>query len=107
MCIYVCIHTFKKTISLPPKQKNTQKHKPQNPGVAQRVAEERGESLGNSVGYMIRGENKTGPATRLAFCTTGIILRRLQQSQSQAGAGKAAGVSLCVDGCVCIYCMLW
>lgn len=38
------------------------------PGVAQRVAEERGESVGgaaSSVGYMIRGENRTGPNTRL------------------------------------------
>lgn len=37
-------------------------------GVAQRVAEERGESVGggaSSVGYMIRGENKTGANTRL------------------------------------------
>lgn len=49
------------------------------------MCEERGEELGRgSVGYMIRGENRTGRATRLAFCTTGIILRRLQESGGRA-----------------------
>jgi HrpA-like RNA helicase len=49
------------------------------------VAEERGEALGQgNVGYMIRGENKSNPSTRLLFCTTGIILRRLQETQGTA-----------------------
>uniref|UniRef100_A0A6B2E9L8 RNA helicase n=1 Tax=Phlebotomus kandelakii TaxID=1109342 RepID=A0A6B2E9L8_9DIPT len=47
-------------------------------GVAQRVADERVERIGNSVGYQIRLENKISSATRLTFCTTGILLRRLQ-----------------------------
>ncbi|GAB0094943.1 putative ATP-dependent RNA helicase DHX57 [Sergentomyia squamirostris] len=47
-------------------------------GVAQRVADERIEKIGNSVGYQIRLENKISSATRLTFCTTGILLRRLQ-----------------------------
>lgn len=46
--------------------------------VAQRVADERAEKLGNSVGYQIRLESVQSPATRLLFCTTGIILRRLE-----------------------------
>lgn len=47
-------------------------------GVAERVADERCEKIGNAVGYQIRLENKISAATRLTFCTTGILLRRLQ-----------------------------
>nr|XP_019548139.2 putative ATP-dependent RNA helicase DHX57 [Aedes albopictus] len=47
-------------------------------GVAERVAEERVEKVGNTVGYQIRLENKISSSTRLTFCTTGILLRRLQ-----------------------------
>ncbi|CAN0117900.1 unnamed protein product, partial [Ectocarpus fasciculatus] len=47
-------------------------------GVAQRVADERCERLGAGVGYKIRGESKAGPDTRLLFCTTGLLLRRMQ-----------------------------
>lgn len=47
-------------------------------GVAERVAAERSEKIGNIVGYSIRLENKISKATRLTFCTTGILLRRLQ-----------------------------
>ena len=46
-------------------------------GVAERVAQERAESIGESVGYQIRLERKMGPRTRLLFMTTGILLRRL------------------------------
>ncbi|XP_055911912.1 putative ATP-dependent RNA helicase DHX57 [Eupeodes corollae] len=46
-------------------------------GVAERVANERAERVGQSVGYQIRMENKMSSATRLLFCTTGILLRRL------------------------------
>lgn len=47
-------------------------------GVAQRVADERCERVGAGVGYQIRGESKAGPGTRLLFCTTGLLLRRMQ-----------------------------
>ncbi|KAF8910089.1 P-loop containing nucleoside triphosphate hydrolase protein [Gymnopilus junonius] len=43
--------------------------------VAARVSEERIED--GSVGYAIRGESKQGKNTKLLFCTTGVILRRL------------------------------
>ena len=43
----------------------------------QRVAEERGEALGAGVGYQIRAEARRSAATRLLFCTTGVLLRRL------------------------------
>ncbi|KAL2934161.1 DExH-box ATP-dependent RNA helicase DExH3, partial [Bienertia sinuspersici] len=45
--------------------------------VSERVAAERGEQLGESVGYKIRLEGMRGRDTRLLFCTTGILLRRL------------------------------
>lgn len=45
--------------------------------VAARVAAERGDALGQSVGYQIRLESKRSENTRLLFCTTGVLLRRL------------------------------
>ncbi|KAJ8906332.1 hypothetical protein NDN08_002825 [Rhodosorus marinus] len=46
--------------------------------VAERVALERNQKVGQDVGYQVRLDSKIGPNTRLAFCTTGILLRRLQ-----------------------------
>lgn len=45
--------------------------------VAARVAAERGDELGATVGYQIRLETKRCWSTRLLFCTTGVLLRRL------------------------------
>ncbi|KAK3239769.1 hypothetical protein CYMTET_50337 [Cymbomonas tetramitiformis] len=50
--------------------------------VAQRVAQERGEQLGRMVGYQIRLEAKRSAETRLLFCTSGVLLRRLVQEPS-------------------------
>eukprot|EP00939_MAST-03C_sp_MAST-3C-sp1_P003634 g3634.t1 len=47
-------------------------------GVAERVADERTERVGHTVGYQIRLESKRSRHTRLLFCTTGVLLRRLQ-----------------------------
>ncbi|KAH7691056.1 RNA helicase protein [Dioscorea alata] len=47
--------------------------------VAARIASERGENLGETVGYQIRLEAKRSAQTRLLFCTTGVLLRRLIQ----------------------------
>ncbi|KAG6465803.1 hypothetical protein O3G_MSEX015402 [Manduca sexta] len=47
-------------------------------GVAERVADERVEKIGQVVGYQIRLESKVSSKTRLTFCTTGILLRRLE-----------------------------
>ena len=44
-------------------------------GVASRVSTERLED--GSVGYAIRGESKQSSRTKLLFCTTGVVLRRL------------------------------
>ncbi|KAL4238484.1 ATP-dependent RNA helicase [Mactra antiquata] len=46
--------------------------------VADRVAEERADNLGRIVGYQIRLEKMQSSMTRLLFCTTGIVLRRLE-----------------------------
>ena len=46
--------------------------------LANRVADEQCQKLGELVGYKIRGESKVGPNTRLIFMTTGILLRMIQ-----------------------------
>ncbi|KAK1283145.1 putative pre-mRNA-splicing factor ATP-dependent RNA helicase [Acorus calamus] len=53
--------------------------------VAARIASERGESLGETVGYQIRLEAKRSAQTRLLFCTTGVLLRRLVQEPELCG----------------------
>lgn len=53
--------------------------------VAERVAAERGENLGDSVGYKVRLEGMKGRDTRLLFCTTGILLRRLLVDRNLQG----------------------
>ncbi|XP_030496741.1 DExH-box ATP-dependent RNA helicase DExH5, mitochondrial isoform X1 [Cannabis sativa] len=53
--------------------------------VSERVASERGEQLGESVGYKVRLEGVKGRDTRLLFCTTGILLRRLLVDRSLKG----------------------
>nr|XP_043627673.1 DExH-box ATP-dependent RNA helicase DExH5, mitochondrial-like isoform X2 [Erigeron canadensis] len=45
--------------------------------VSERIATERGEKLGETVGYKVRLEGIKGRDTRLLFCTTGYLLRRL------------------------------
>lgn len=46
--------------------------------VAERVATERCEVVGNTVGYQVKLNAKRSANTRLVFCTTGVLLRRLQ-----------------------------
>lgn len=50
--------------------------------VADRVAYERGEGLGQLVGYQIRLESKVSPRTLLTFCTNGVLLRTLMGGDS-------------------------
>ncbi|XP_028394587.1 3'-5' RNA helicase YTHDC2-like [Dendronephthya gigantea] len=45
--------------------------------VAERVAAERGERCGQTVGYQIRLDSRTSPKTVLTYCTNGILLRTL------------------------------
>ena len=46
---------------------------------ARRVAQERGWTLGERVGYRTRFESRSGPRTRVEFVTEGLLLRRLQR----------------------------
>ena len=49
------------------------------------LARQLGEEVGETVGYRIRGEQKTSAATRLEIITEGILTRRLQQDPELAG----------------------
>ncbi|TFK41154.1 P-loop containing nucleoside triphosphate hydrolase protein [Crucibulum laeve] len=61
--------------------------------VADRVAKERGELLGKSIGYQVRFETKLPEEHgSVTFCTTGIFLKRLQTALS--GDGHPAHRSL-------------
>ncbi|KAK6997999.1 ATP-dependent RNA helicase DHX57 isoform X1, partial [Biomphalaria glabrata] len=53
--------------------------------IAERVAAERDEVLGRIVGYQIRLEGDMSHLTRLLFCTTGIVLRRLEGDPNLEG----------------------
>ncbi|XP_078688349.1 3'-5' RNA helicase YTHDC2-like isoform X4 [Branchiostoma floridae x Branchiostoma belcheri] len=50
--------------------------------VAERVASERGEKIGQTVGYQIRLESRVSPRTLLTFCTNGVLLRTLMGGDS-------------------------
>lgn len=50
--------------------------------VAERVSDERIGRIGNTIGYQIRLESKVSAYTRLTFCTTGILLRRLESEST-------------------------
>ncbi|KAK6143234.1 hypothetical protein DH2020_023582 [Rehmannia glutinosa] len=53
--------------------------------VSERVSSERGEPLGESVGYKVRLEGMKGKNTHLLFCTSGILLRRLLSDRNLDG----------------------
>ncbi|KAK2567372.1 putative ATP-dependent RNA helicase DHX57 [Acropora cervicornis] len=53
--------------------------------VAERVSNERIDKTGESVGYQVRLENKQSSKTSLLYCTTGILLRRLEGESSLPG----------------------
>lgn len=53
--------------------------------LAARVASERSSKLGEEVGYQIRLDNVSGPATRILYVTEGILLRRMLADPSLPG----------------------
>ncbi|KAK9122915.1 hypothetical protein Sjap_012517 [Stephania japonica] len=53
--------------------------------VSARISSERGEDLGETVGYQIRLEAKRSAHTRLLFCTTGVLLRQLVDDPELTG----------------------
>lgn len=54
--------------------------------LADRVSSERCSTVGEEVGYIIRGESRTSLTTKVTFMTTGVLLRRLQTSASMEEA---------------------
>ncbi|MFF8376637.1 ATP-dependent RNA helicase [Streptomyces sp. NPDC015661] len=52
---------------------------------ARRMAWLLGEEVGGAVGFSVRGERRSGPATRVEVVTTGILLQRLQRDPELAG----------------------
>ncbi|XP_068622480.1 3'-5' RNA helicase YTHDC2-like [Battus philenor] len=56
--------------------------------VAERVAYERMEKIGQSIGYQIRLESRVSPRTVLTYCTNGVLLRTLM-----AGDNSLTGVT--------------
>ncbi|KAF1899396.1 hypothetical protein Lal_00019524 [Lupinus albus] len=53
--------------------------------VSERVSTERGEPLGETVGFKVRLEGMKGKNTHLLFCTSGILLRRLLSDRNLNG----------------------
>ncbi|KAM5193048.1 3'-5' RNA helicase YTHDC2 [Mantella aurantiaca] len=54
--------------------------------VAERVAAERGEKIGQTIGFQIRLESRVSPKTLLTFCTNGVLLRTLMGGDSMLSA---------------------
>lgn len=54
---------------------------------AARIAQERGGSLGEEVGYLVRFERRIGPRTRLRVVTEGVLSRHLLNDPSLDGIG--------------------
>ena len=56
-------------------------------GLATRVADEVGDDagVGGLVGYSVRLDTKSSQYTRLLFCTTGVLLRRLMSDPQLEG----------------------
>ncbi|MED6179768.1 hypothetical protein PIB30_003984 [Stylosanthes scabra] len=55
--------------------------------VSDRIASERGEAIGESVGYKIRLESKGGRNSSIVLCTTGVLLRVLVSKGSSSKTG--------------------
>jgi ATP-dependent helicase HrpB len=54
---------------------------------ARRMASVRGDDIGQSVGYAVRGESRRSPRTLIEVVTEGLALRRLQADPSLPGVG--------------------
>src|SRR5688572_22915033 len=54
---------------------------------ARRMAQLRGERVGETVGFRVRGESRVGRSTRIEVVTEGILTRMLQSDSSLEGVG--------------------
>ncbi|MGW4201947.1 ATP-dependent RNA helicase [Streptomyces sp. NPDC004726] len=52
---------------------------------ARRMAWLLGQEVGSTIGYTVRGERRTGPATVVEVVTTGVLLQRLQRDPELGG----------------------
>ena len=60
--------------------------------VAERIADERGDRLGNEIGYQVRFDAKLPrPHGSITFCTTGIFLKRMQSALGPSAHSDAIG----------------
>nr|XP_009399067.1 PREDICTED: DExH-box ATP-dependent RNA helicase DExH6 [Musa acuminata subsp. malaccensis]XP_009399068.1 PREDICTED: DExH-box ATP-dependent RNA helicase DExH6 [Musa acuminata subsp. malaccensis] len=57
--------------------------------VAERISYERGETVGETVGYKIRLESKGGKQSSIMFCTNGVLLRLLISRGSNLSSAEA------------------
>ena len=57
--------------------------------VAERVAYERNEEIGKTVGYQIRLESKVSPNSNLIYCTSGVLIRCLMSGDPAEFFNKA------------------
>ena len=69
-------------------------------GVAARVSAERLDD--GSVGYSIRGESKQSSRTKLLFCTTGVVLRRLGGGDKLSDVTHVIVDEVYTYGCSCL-----
>ena len=54
---------------------------------AHRMASLRGEAVGESIGYRMRGESRVGPRTRVEVVTEGVLTRRIHRDPTLDGVG--------------------
>lgn len=59
--------------------------------MAERVASERCESVGQSVGYSVRLEGCSSKKTQLLFCTPGVLMKRLHPTDDGGGRRRSSG----------------
>ena len=67
--IFTHLHHSRRSLAIQRLNTGTQPRRISAVGVADRVADERAERVGNTVGYQIRLESKRSRNTRLLFCT--------------------------------------
>lgn len=65
--------------------------------VSERIAHERGETIGESVGYKIRLEAKGGRQSSVVFCTSGVLLRVLVSSRESHYGGSHMKAEKCIS----------
>ncbi|WP_027344586.1 ATP-dependent helicase HrpB [Hamadaea tsunoensis] len=61
---------------------------------AARMAELTGTRLGDTIGYSVRGDSRTGPRTRVEVVTTGVLVQRLHRDPELPGVG-----AIMIDEC--------